>query len=130
VLSSTVRNITLGQFIEDGMFSPIIDATGACRLEGNSTVFVIEDLVVGGIPLGVDLRGECDQMVSLGPRSGNLNKALNKAMLDKLQKMAGKQIRKQKKGLILDLHGKKKKGSSLQLTILSELYKIDLRDLL
>ncbi len=106
-----------------------LDATGECRLEGNSTVFVIEDLVVGGIPLGVDLRGECDQMVSLGARSESPN-ALSKAMLDKLQKMAGKQIRKQKKGLILDLHGKKKKGSSLQLTILSELYKIDLRDLL
>ncbi len=74
-----------------------LDATGECRLESNSTVFVI------GVPFP-SLRGECDQIVSLGPRSGNLNKALNKAMLDKLQKMAGKQIRKQKKGLILDLH--------------------------
>jgi len=76
------------QISADGMFSPIMDATGACRLEGNFTVFVIEDLVVGGMPLGVDLRGECDQIVSLGARSESPN-ALSKAMLheDIIQKM-------------------------------------------
>jgi len=52
----------------------------------------------------VDLSGDCDQILSLEPRSGNLNNALNKAMLDKLQKMAGKQITNEEKGLILDLH--------------------------
>ncbi len=92
------------QISADGMFSPILDATGACSLEGNFTVFVIEGLIVGGVPLRVDLlRGECDQIVSLGARSESPN-ALSKAMLDKLQKMAGKQITNEEKGLILDLH--------------------------
>ncbi|MEE9238054.1 MAG: hypothetical protein V3U58_00675 [Thermodesulfobacteriota bacterium] len=109
VLSSTVCDIILSQFIEDGILFPILGATGQCRLENNFTVFAIEDLSVLGIPLGVDLRGECDEIVSLdetvssGARSESLN-SLNKAMLDKLQQMTDRQITKEEKGLILDFH--------------------------
>ena len=80
-----------------------LDATGECRLESNSTGFVIEDVIVIGVSFPF-IRGECEQVVSLGARSGNLNRALSEAMLDKLQEMAGKQIADEEKGLIFDLH--------------------------
>jgi len=105
VLSSTVCDITLGQFIVDGMPFPTIDATGECRLEGNFTVFVIEDLFVAGIPAPADLRGECLEIVLFRTSSKYLIDTLNKTMLDKLQKMADDdQITKEESGFILDFN--------------------------
>ncbi len=105
VLSSTVCDITLGQFIVDGMFFPTTDATGECRLENNFTDFVIEDLFVAGIPAPSDLRGECLDIVLFRTSSEYLIDTLNKTMLDKLQKMAGDdQITKEESGFILDFN--------------------------
>jgi len=95
----------LCQFIVDGMLFPTIDATGECRLEGNFTVFVIEDLFVAGIPAPADLRGECLNVALFKSSSENLNNTLNKTMLDKLQKMAGDdRITKEESGFILDFN--------------------------
>jgi len=109
VLSSTVCDITLSQFIEDGILFPILGATGQCGLEDNFTFFAVDNLIVFGIPLGVDLRGECVEIVSLdqtttfGASSKSIN-SLNNALLDKLQQMTDRQITKEEKGLILDFH--------------------------
>jgi len=81
----------------------LLDATGECRLEGNFTVFVIEDVSIIGVPIPLSI-GECEEVIFFGARSENLTKTLKNTMLDKLQKMAERQTGKEKKGLILDLH--------------------------
>ncbi len=101
VLSSTVCQITLGEINLDGM---VTAASGDCRLEDNFNVFVIENLVVDGIPVPFTLSGQCDETVFSRTRSENPNNTLEKTILDKLQKMDGKQITNEEKGLILDLH--------------------------
>jgi len=99
-ISATVCEIMLGTF---DLLETSFGATGECRLEENSTVFVIEDLFLVGIPFGEDFRGECFAIASFAAQSESLN-SLNKAMLDKLQQMTDRQITREEKGLILDFH--------------------------
>jgi len=98
--SATVCEIVAGTI---DLGETLLDATGECRLEGNFTIFVIEDVSIIGVPIPLSI-GECEEVIFFGARSENLTKTLKNTMLDKLQKMAERQTGKEKKGLILDLH--------------------------
>lgn len=79
------------------------EATGEGRLEDDFSIFVIEDLEIAGVPLGVDLNGDCDEIIFFEDSSENLTR-VNEYMLDKLQGMATKEGNEEESGLILDFY--------------------------
>ncbi len=105
-LSATVCDIIAGLVDVDGDLDftdeLLLAATGECRLENMFSEFVLEDLVIFGVPLGVDLRGECDEVVPLNEANNNLN-VLSNIMMNKLDEMADSS----------DLSTKEKRSSEL-----------------
>lgn len=90
-LSATVCDIVAGLIDVDGDLDftdeLLLAATGECRLQNMFSEIVIEDLVIIGVPLGVDLHGECDEVVPFNEANNNLN-VLSNIMMDKLDEMA------------------------------------------
>jgi len=111
-VSETICDIILGLIDVDGDLDftnvLLLPATGECRLEEDFSIFALDDFVIFDVPLGFNLRGECDEIVPLDQTttSGASSKSidsLNNAMLDKLQQISeSRQITEEEGGLLLD----------------------------
>jgi len=106
VVSSTVGDITLSQFILDGVLQPILPATGECRLENNFTDIVIENLSIIGVAVP-DLNGVCNEIIFfedvVKTPSDNLT-SLENALNNKMQKILKQKTRLNDKAPVLDLY--------------------------
>ncbi len=72
---------------EDGSFNDeiIVNATGTCDLLLNRTYFLLDNFVFAGIPLGVDLTGECSEILPLNVSAARGEQGSTEAMTEGLK---------------------------------------------
>lgn len=77
-VSANQCNIFEGQVINEGQAVDVV-ASGTCLRLNNGGTLEVNDLVAGGIALGVDIRGDCEVQAPLDIQS------LNEAVLNEME---------------------------------------------
>lgn len=120
-ISASICDILLGLLDVDGDFDfsdeILFNADGNCMLQDGFTEFVLNNLSILGLPLNLNLRGLCDEIVEANQLNNDidLNNDINKLsnmMFDKLDELDERHIITNKKqsseentgNLIFDFH--------------------------
>ena len=71
----------------DGSFDndPIFEATGACDLLMSRTYLLLDNLVIGGVPLGADVTGQCSEIQPFDVSASRAEQGSTEAMTEGLE---------------------------------------------